>query len=99
MNYEYLLRRIYQVGRYGVAGADADIFRALLMNYTLYNGEQNKERKVNQERLNDLDYDYRVSLNEVWDHLQKALHYGNAKFTNELTDEEKDIIEPVVHFK
>ena len=29
MSYEYLIRRIFQCGRYGVAGANADEYRRL----------------------------------------------------------------------
>lgn len=93
MSYEYLIRRIYQVGRYGVRAADADIYREFLSNYHLYKMQDDSDKK----RTDDLQYRYQVSLNRIWNYIQEAIVDGNRKHANKLTENEKLTIQNLIY--
>jgi hypothetical protein len=43
LRFEYLMRRAFQCGRYGVPGANADIFRALESNFVRFRDNTNAD--------------------------------------------------------
>jgi hypothetical protein len=97
MNYEYLLRRIYQVGRYGKKDVDADVYRSLQhaeRSYALdVENVANRRPKLDMRSIEKLEYEYRVKCKEVWLILSKALKTGLEKYGNKFTGEEIEIIE------
>lgn len=100
MNYEYLLRRIFQVGRYGKKNVDADIYRKLEHAEALYrtdleNIEKGKTRVSNQN-IEDLAYECRVECKKVWMIITEAIEKGITKHKHSFTKEEIEIMEKVL---
>lgn len=105
MNYEYLIRRIYKVGRFGNNEADADIYRKLERAERLYALEteniEKRQPKISNQSIDDIAYDYRVQCRKVWGIIEVAIRQGIAKnkgvFTNdEVKIMENSIVEPDV---
>jgi len=100
MNYEYLLRRIYQVGRYGKKDVDADVYRSLEhveRSYTLdVENVSNKRPKLDTRSIDELEYEYRVKCKQVWLVITKALKTGLDKYGYKFSVEEIGIIEQFV---
>jgi uncharacterized protein YktB (UPF0637 family) len=67
MNYEILIRRAYNCGRYGKKGADADIFRALVRE-EFYVKEKPTDTKLQTK--------YQKKYREVKDFAIDALNQG-----------------------
>ena len=103
MSYEYLLRRIYQVGRYGNSDANADLYRALEKAERMYVLEteniEKKQPRISTQSIDDLAYEYRVQCRKIWGAIEVAIRQGISKnrgvFTAvEVEEMEKSIIEP-----
>ena len=103
MSYEYLLRRIYQVGRYGNSDANADLYRALEKAERMYVLEteniEKKQPRISTQSIDDLAYEYRVQCRKIWGAIEVAISQGISKnrsvFTaDEVEEMEKSIIEP-----
>jgi len=103
MSYEHLLRRIYQVGRYGHSDADADLYRKLESAERTYVLEtenvQNKQPRISTQSIDDLAYEYRVQCRKIWGAIEVAIRHGISKNTgvftaNEVEEMKKSIIEP-----
>ena len=68
LHYEYLIRAVFKCGRYGVAGADADIYRRL-------------ERVSWGEPSEGVDlFELGVSVGEVAAHIENALERVKEKY-------------------
>ncbi len=94
LNYEYLIRRVYNCGRYGVDGADADIYRGLGRVYGMYMTslnelENNLPRTWNQD-INNLAFNYGVSAGEVAQYIKNSIRKVKLTFENDLTQEQID---------
>ena len=94
LNYEYLIRRVYHCGRYGVDGADADIYRGLGRVYGMYTAslnelENNLPRTWNQD-INDLAFNYGVSAGEVAQYIKNSIRKVILTFGNDLTQAQID---------
>ncbi|WP_417369848.1 hypothetical protein [Flavobacterium beibuense] len=105
MSYEYLLRRIYQVGRYGKENVDADIYRNLEDTEALYRMDleniEKKQPRISVKKIDDLEYDYRVESRKIWSIITEAIRKGNSKYSytftkNEITTLENLLIEPTM---
>lgn len=103
MSYEYLLRRIYQVGRHDNKDIDADVFRKLEHAESLYVLElvniEKRQPRISTQSIDDLAYEYRVQCRKIWGAIEVAISQGISKnrsvFTaNEIEEMEKSIIEP-----
>ena len=97
MNYEHFIRRAYNCGRYGVEGANADIYRRLERKSAVYKQalneiENNKPRSWNQD-IKDICFDYGVAAGEVAAFISDAIHKVESDYDNQLTDEQKGILE------
>ena len=100
MNYEYLLRRIYQVGRNEKKNIDADIYRELEHSESIYMLEleniKHKKPRIKTDNIEELEYDYIVQCRKVWHIVSDAINVGIEKYSNVLSNEEikdlKDII-------
>lgn len=108
MSFEYLLRRIYQVGRHGKRDVDADVYRRLERAERLYILEKenikNKQPRISTQGIDDIDYDYRVECRKVWSIIRTAIQKGitenKGKFTiDEIEQMENSIIEPRIVLK
>lgn len=105
MSYEYLIRRIYNVGRYGTEGADADHYRRLENAEHLYIQEKkNIERglpRLRSEGIESLKYETNVQAQKIWRKVKKAIQDGISENSSLFTQEEvdtmtKSIIEPKI---
>lgn len=99
LNYEYLIRRAHQCGRYGVQGADADTFRRLQRNAHMYfsekeASEKGTERFTNQ-KIEDLLSKYLVSAGEVSAYIKTATDKVKKQYDSKLTDEQYNELEDV----
>lgn len=103
MSFEYLLRRIHQVGRHGERDVNADVYRRLERAERLYILETenitNKQPRISIQSIDDIAYEYRVECRKVWSIIETAIHKGIAenrgKFTiDEVEKMENSIIEP-----
>lgn len=99
MSYEYLIRRAHQCGRYGVAGADADTYRRLLRNASMYYSEmeaiKNKTERKWLKDQQEMLADYMRSSGEVKGYINTAIDKVKKEYYNELTDEQYNELEEV----
>lgn len=97
MSYEYLLRRIYQVGRYGKKDVDADVYRSFEHAERLYTLEQGNIAKglprIDNRSITQLETEYRVGCKHIWLIIAKALKAGYEKFGHQFTSDQKQIFE------
>lgn len=103
MSFEYLLRRISQVGRYGKRYIDADVYRRLERAERLYILEteniEKKQPRLGIQSIEDLAYEYRVECRKVWSIIENAIRQGindnrNIFDNEEIEEMEKSLIEP-----
>lgn len=87
MHYEYLLRRIYQVGRYGKKNVDADVYREFERAEHLYKLElkniEEKKSRLRSDSIEDLAYDCRVQRSRIWRIISVAITYGIEKYRHQ----------------
>jgi hypothetical protein len=92
MDYEYFIRRVYQVGRYGVDGANADDFRDLEHARSLYLHDEEAEKsgksKLRTTPTAKLKKEYEKELKEVAEYVRGALRVAALNFASVLSDEE-----------
>lgn len=100
MNYEYLLRRIYQVGRFGKPDINADIYRELERaerSYTLdVDNKENEKPRLSAKSIDDLSYEYSVQCGRVWHIIQKAIKEGLSKNRGVFSVDEVKAMEAVI---
>lgn len=92
MKYEFLLRRIYQVGRFGKKDVDADVFRTFENAEALYKQElrnkKNGEPSLNVGSLDKLENDYRVQCFRIWNILSKSINDAISIYSSILSNDE-----------
>lgn len=97
LSYEMLIRRAFQCGRYGVKGADADIYRRLERAEILYRTEkENKEKglpKQWNETIEDLAFKYGQKCNEVCNYIGIAINKVLKDYSTKLSDVQKRKLE------
>lgn len=86
MNYEYLIRRAFQCGRFGVAGANADIFR----RYERLHSEYLQDKMD----LNNLSK-YMMCVGEVSAYIKMATSIVRKNHTASISDAQKTELENV----
>lgn len=73
MEYEFLLRRVYNCGRRGVSGADADIYRQMEhaeRAYTLYlENIKNRTMRISNQPIDDMRYEYERECVKVYGYM------------------------------
>lgn len=99
MSYEYLIRRVHQCGRHGVAGADADTYRHFLRSAGMYYNTKkaianNTERLWNQSE-EKLLLDYMTKAGEITGYIRTALQKAMSKYETNFTDEQYQELEDV----
>jgi len=87
MEYEYLLRRVYDTGRSYENGADADIYRSM---ETAYNNLTTKSLFSDQDQR---EYDFRTKFSKVRIHVDDAIAFGLKQIKYKATLEEVKKIE------
>lgn len=90
LNYEYLIRRAFQCARYGVPGANADVFRALERSFVLNRDNNN----VNQSE--ELLFDYAFNCGEVATYIITAIEKFAKDFEENLTTEQSEEVEDII---
>jgi hypothetical protein len=74
MNYEYLIRRAYQKGRFGAKGADADIFRSLLEAFWDYQNAKGSDKS-------GLEVEYQQKAAQVKKFIGDAINHSLKTYT------------------
>lgn len=90
LNYEYLIRRAFQCGRYGVPGANADVYRALEMSFVL-NRDNND---INQSEK--LLFNYAFGCGEVATYMITAIDKFAKDFEEHLTAQQNEEVEDLI---
>lgn len=89
LNYEYLLRSIYQVGRYGRKGVDADEYRNLEQAESLFRtASLNFDQQLpnnHTESKDELEFAYRTECANIASYVHKALKVAIGKFANKFS--------------
>lgn len=97
MNYEYLIRRAFNCDRYGVAGADADTYRALQRTETTYRTEMAKiakgERRMWNKSEQEMLADYMFMAGKVSAYLDNAITYVREKKEDSMTEQQSQDFE------
>jgi hypothetical protein len=95
MDYEFLLRKVYDCDRHGANGdADADVYRKMEHAINIYEAQkkaiENKEPPVWADSLDNLEYDMRVQLSRISSKVRSALR---KQIGNTYNDELKGKLE------
>ena len=100
MSYEYLLRRIYQVGRYSKKDVDADVYRSFEHAASLYSIEKNniasRLPRIDNRSIEKLEAEYNSSARQIWQIISKALQAGYDKYGHRFSDAEKDTFQQLL---
>ncbi len=87
MQYEVLIRSVYNCGRGSAKGADADIYRRMDM------AERIREDSISNKTQEEKDYDYRSKFSEVRANVRNALRDGLDKIKYRATKDDIEKIE------
>jgi hypothetical protein len=90
LNYEYLIRRAFQCGRYGVPGANADTFRALERSFVIC--RDNTDPAHHDELL----IKYAFDCGEVSTYINVAVEKFAKDFEPRFTVAENQEIEDII---
>lgn len=101
LDYEHLLRRVYQVGRHGEDGADADIYRRMeRAKRTLDINIESEEKgtmPISTLSTDELLYRYHCECAKVWSYVSDAIRKGLKEYGYLMTeDEKKQLLESIV---
>ena len=87
MSYEFLIRRVFHCGRYGVAGANADEYRRLERAYQyLANNKTPKSEHI---------FNFGFECGQICAYLNNAIEKFHKDYENELTAKEKSKIDEI----
>ncbi|MBA3898918.1 MAG: hypothetical protein H0X62_01715 [Bacteroidetes bacterium] len=99
LDYEYLIRRCHQCGRYGVPGANADTYRGLITKSIRYKEAKEKNEKgkseASLETFIEASNEYFYRLGEVTAYLDTALEIGKKKFKSQLSETDIDNLDKI----
>lgn len=97
LNYEYFIRRIYQVGRFGMDGANADDYRRLEQSYSRYVSEKKLKEEGKPKQLNksltELEKDYKAHLQEIIEYVSAAIRVAILNYSNKLSEDQVNQLE------
>lgn len=105
LSYEYLVRRVYQVGRNGNRHANADIYRALEQANRIYvldaENIERKQPRISSKSIDDLAYEYNVQCGKIWSIIETTIRQGisinkDVLTLDEVEEMEKSLIEPEI---
>lgn len=97
ISYELFIRGAHQCGRFGTAGANADIFKELQRSYQIYTSEK-KAIKEKKERIwatseEKMLIEYMIKVGEVSAYIKTALFNIKKKYKTNLTDKQYNELE------
>ena len=97
LSYEYLIRRAHQVGRFGVAGGDADTFRRFERSYTLLTTEKDLAAKGQPKQWNksieELSLDYATNAGKISAYIDTAIEKVMKEYADKLSDDQYEVLE------
>lgn len=92
MEYEFLLRRIYNCGRRGVPGADADIYRKMEHAERAYSLDleniKNRTVRISNQSIEEMQYEYERECVSLWLYISKAVGKAIQEYGYKLTKDE-----------
>lgn len=92
MHYEYFIRRVYQVGRFGIDGANADDFRDLEHSQGLFLSEKKLKEEGNPKQWNksltQLEKEYTENLQKIAGYVQAAIRVAVLNYSSELSEQQ-----------
>lgn len=89
LSYEYLIRRVYQCGRHGVAGANADAYRRL---ERAHNYLKDNKSKVKSEDI----FKYGFECGQITAFIRSAVEKFRSDFSENLSTKEKLKIDEIL---
>ena len=97
MSYEFLIRRAHNCGRYGVKGANADIYRELERDSSLHDTAlkeiENNLPRTWGENVKDISNRCRRNSENVADYIFFAIKKVQSNLNSSLTDEDQEVLE------
>lgn len=100
MSYEYLIRRIYQVGRSEKREADADVYRKLELSERIYyldlENIQQKRMRCSTKRIEDLEHEYKLQCRKIWSIVTSAIQDGILKYESKFSSDEVSMMKAVI---
>lgn len=90
LDYEHLVRRAFKCGRYGVSGANADVFRSLERNFVL------NKNNVDSSKTEEMLFKYSFSCGEVATYIKTAVEKFGKDYEDQFTPEENQEIEDLI---
>jgi len=91
MQYEYTIRGCHHTTRYGVPGADADVYRHLVGKYVT-----ERDNKV-AEKSKKLLWDYAFACGEISTYLYTAIKAFQREHDEALKEHEREAIDDIYH--
>jgi len=95
MSYEYLLRRAHKCGRYGVAGANADIYRGFERAFAEYKEVKSGKPKFTTKTLDEVLSNYMLRCGEVSAYILTAVDKVRRECKQQLTKKQDSKLEEV----
>jgi hypothetical protein len=95
MSYEYLIRRAHKCGRYGVAGANADVYRHFERAFAEYKDVKSGKPKFTMKNLEESFGDYMLCCGEVSAYILTAVDKIRRDYKNQLTKKQDSKFEEV----
>lgn len=84
LSYEYLIRAAYNIGRFEITAANADIYRGLHRSFVEY-------RDNNDTNLNDkLLFNYAFDCGEVATNIKNAIYKFEKDLSSQLSEDDKN---------
>ena len=93
MQYEYLIRRAHQTGRYGTKGADADIFRSFLRQHWEYKSETDvntTKPSTSAKNIEKIEKAFRKEADEVKGYISRAIAQVLKKYPHKFDDAQQN---------
>ncbi|MGH1337249.1 MAG: hypothetical protein ACRBFS_14090 [Aureispira sp.] len=88
MEYEYVMRRIYNCGRNYRKGADADIFRRFMRNASTYRDKVDGKFVNNTRTKEKLETIHESSMTDVVSHLRNGLRFTLSSHKDRFSSEQ-----------
>ena len=90
--YEFLLRRIYNRGRRGVPGADADIYRKMEHAKRAYSLDleniRNRTMRISSQPIDEMQHEYGRECVSLWLYISNAVRKAIQEYGYKLTKDE-----------
>lgn len=88
MNFEYLIRGAFQCGRYGMPGANADIYRSF--EHACYNYDRRDQLK--SEKKEEAIFEYARYIGIITTHIEHAIDNILKEYKDTISNAEETIL-------